>query len=135
VKRENEMEQFVDFTFMKSMDLGSKADMSYRLRCLLNEQIDLTKYGHTVQSILISPLIGSFLSPESEYLPNEQRLNVEFDIDPQKAMDLDEAAYFQLMLNSFVQTIEEMKRPEDFDFESFKKDVEALRFEQLPVNV
>jgi hypothetical protein len=54
------MEQFVDFTFMKSMDLGSKADMSYRLRCLLNEQIDLTKYGHTVQSILISPLIGSF---------------------------------------------------------------------------
>jgi hypothetical protein len=68
-------------------------------------------------------------------LPNEQRLNVEFDIDPQKAMDLDEAAYFQLMLNSFVQTIEEMKRPEDFDFESFKKDVEALRFEQLPVNV
>jgi len=113
------------------MDLGSKANMSYRLRSLLNEQIDLARYGDSVQSVLISPLIGSRLSPESEYIPHKKRLNVEFIIDPQKAMDSDEATYFQLMLESFIQAMEEMELPEGFDFETFRKDVLNLRFEQL----
>lgn len=125
------MEQFTDFTFMKSMDLGSKSNMSYRLRSLLNEQINLAKYGDNVQSVLISPLIGSILVPESKYIPGEKRLNVEFEIPPSKAIDLNEADYFQLMLESFIHAMEEMQLPEDFDFEQFKKDVLSLRFEQL----
>ena len=127
------MEQFTDFTYMKSMDLGSKANMSYRLRSLLNEEIDLARYGDNVQSVLISPLIGSTLTPESKYIPHKKRLNVEFEIDSKKAMDLNEADYFKLMLESFIYAMEEMQLPEDFDFEQFKKDVLSLRFEQLPV--
>ena len=125
------MEQFTDFTYMKSMDLGSKANMSYRLRSLLNEEIDLARYGDNVQSVLISPLIGSTLTPESKYIPHKKRLNVEFEIDSKKAMDLNEADYFKLMLESFIYAMEEMQLPEDFDFEQFKKDVLSLRFEQL----
>jgi hypothetical protein len=130
-KSANKMKQFTDFTFMKSMDLGSKADMSYRLRMLLNEKIDLAHYGGVVQSVLFSPLIGSFLSPESQYVSQEKQLIVEFDIDPQQAIDLAEAPYFQLMLDSFLQAMEDMDLPEGFDFETFKKDVSALQFEQL----
>jgi len=127
------MEQFTDLTFMKSMDLGSKANMSYRIRCLLKQNIDLNHYGDAVQTVLISPFIGSSFSPESEYDPVKKELVVDFRIAPQQAIDLNEADYFQLMLESFIYAMEEMQLPEDFDFEQFKKDVLSLRFEQLPV--
>jgi len=133
MQKGNTMEQFTDFTYMKSMDLGSKANMSYRLRSLLNEEINLSRYGGDVQSVLISPLIGSILTPESKYVPNKKRLNVEFKIDSKKAMELNEAGYFKLMLASFINAMEEMELPKGFNFEQFKKDVLSLRFEQLPV--
>lgn len=125
------MEQFTDLTFMKNIDLGNKSNMSYRIRCLLNQAVDLTKYGSVVQSILISPFIGSAFTPGSEYDPHDKQLIVDFEIDPQQAIDLDEEHYFQLMLGSFIQAIEEMDLPKGFDFPSFKKDVSRLQFEQL----
>lgn len=107
--------------------------MGYRVGCLLNERIDLLKYGSTVRSILSSPLIGSTLSPESKYDSYKKQLVVEFEIDPQQAIDLNEAAYFQLLLHHFLKAIENMERPQDFDFEAFRSDVQQLKFEQLPV--
>jgi len=125
------MEQFTDLTFMRNIDLGDKANMSYRIKCLLNQTIDLTKYGDAVQAILLSPFIGSSFSPESEFDLNNKQLIIDFKITPQQAIDLNESAYFQLMLESFIQAMENMELPEGFDFETFKKDVLNLRFEQL----
>ncbi len=125
------MNQFSDFTFMQSLDLGTKANMSYRLRSLFNEQIELAQYGNAVQSILISPLIGSILSPQSAYKSEQKRLIVEFEIPVEKALNLDEAAYFKLMLHSFIKAIQKMDLPSDFNFKTFQKDLKALRFEQL----
>ncbi|MEN0006075.1 MAG: hypothetical protein AAF798_18130 [Bacteroidota bacterium] len=122
---------FSDFAFMADIDLGEKFNMSYRLRSLLNEKIDLPKYGKAIQYILISPIIGSVLTPESEYISHKKELDVEFEIDPQVALDLNAASYFRLMRDGFLRAMEAMELPEDFDFVSFKADVQALRFEQL----
>ena len=128
-------ESFLDFAYVKKMDLGEKFNMSYRIRCLLNENIDLSSYGHSIKKIMISPLIGSFQEPRSVYGRRNRKLTVEFDISPQKALDCDERQFFKLMITRFLEAIAEMERPKGFNFQQFKKDVEALRFEQLPVNV
>ena len=128
------MEQFTDLTFMKSIDLGDKAYMSYRIRCLLNQTINLVKYGSTVQAILISPFIGSAFSPESEYDLHKKQLIVDFRMDLNRAIEVNEPQFFHLMIEGMIEAMQEMELPEGFDFESFKKDIEALRFEQLPVN-
>ena len=128
------MEQFSNFTYIKQIDLdtiGSKFNMSYRLKCLLAEQIDLSKYGDAIQHISFSPLIGEVFSPESKYNPSTKKLKVEYLMNPEQAIEVKEAQFFQLMLEGLVGAIEEMQLPEDFDFEQFKKDVLSLRFEQL----
>lgn len=125
------MEQFVDFTYMQDIDIGSKANMSFRLRSLLNENIDLAKYGDTIESIHFSPLIGSVLTPDSEYFPYEKQLNLEFYIDPEEAIDLEEQQFFQLLLDEFIKAMEEMELPEGFDLDSFKEDLRTLQFNQL----
>ena len=129
------MEQFSDFTFIKQLDLGSKFNMSYRLRVLLNEQIDLAKYGNAVQSILFSPLVGEVFPPESKYVLDKKELEVEFFMEPEKSVEATEAAFFEQMLNGLITAIKEMKLPEDFDVESFEADLRALTFEQAPVVV
>lgn len=128
------MEQFSNFTFVKQISLevlGSKFNMSYRLKCLLEEQIDLTKYGEGVKHISFSPLIGEVFPPISEYIPSEKTLEVQYLIAPQQAIEADETQFFRLMLEQFIAAMEEMELPEDFDFALFKEDLKALRFEQL----
>ena len=128
------MEQFSNFTFVKQVSLevlGSKFNMSRRLNCLLEEQIGLTKYGEAVKHISFSPLIGEVFPPISKYIPSENTLEVQYLMDPQQAIEADEAQFFRLMLEQFIAAMEEMELPEDFDFPLFKEDLKALRFEQL----
>jgi hypothetical protein len=66
------MEQFSNFTFVKQISvekLKGKFNMNYRLKTLMEEKIDLTTYGETVQPISFSPLIGEVFPPISEYIP------------------------------------------------------------------
>ena len=128
------MEQFSNFTFVKQVSLevlGSKFNMSRRLNCLLEEQIGLTKYGEAVKHISFSPLIGEVFPPISEYIPSENTLEVQYLMDPQQAIEADEAQFFRLMLEQFIAAMEEMELPEDFDLPLFKEDLKSLRFEQL----
>ncbi|MCO6490687.1 MAG: hypothetical protein J5I98_19885 [Phaeodactylibacter sp.] len=128
------MEQFSNFTFIKQIapeTIGSKFNMSYRLKCLLAKEIDLAKYGKAVQFISFSPIIGEVFPPISEYIPSEKTLEVQYLIAPQQAIEADEAQFFRLMLEQFIAAMEEMELPEDFDFSLFREDLKALRFEQL----
>jgi hypothetical protein len=128
------MEQFSNFTYIKQIDLdtiGSKFNMSYRLKCLLEEQIDLSKYGDAIQHISFSPLIGEVFPPESKYNPSKKKLKVEYLMNPEQAIEVNEPQFFQLMLEGLMQAMEEMNLPGGFDFETFKKDVLGLRYEQL----
>ena len=128
------MEQFSNFTFVKQVSLevlGSKFNMSRRLNCLLEEQIDLTKYGEAVKHISFSPLIGEVFPPISKYIPSENTLEVQYLMDPQQAIEADEAQFFRLMLEQFIAAMEEMELPQDFDLPLFKEDLKSLRFEQL----
>ena len=128
------MEQFSNFTFVKQISLevlGRKFNMSYRLNCLLEEQIGLTKYGEAVKHISFSPLIGEVFPPISEYIPSEKTLEVQYLMDPQQAVEADEAQFFRLMLEQFIAAMEEMELPQDFDLPLFKEDLKSLRFEQL----
>lgn len=125
------MEQFVDFTYMKDIDLGRKADMSYRFRRLLEECIELSAYGDKVKSIHFSPMIGSVLNPNSRYVAKQGRLALEFDIDLEVAVNTTESEFFYAMLEAFIQAVEAAPLPEDFDVAAFKADLKRLRFEQL----
>lgn len=58
-------------------------------------------------------------------------LEVEFLINPQQAIQVDESKFFELMLEGLIQAVEKMELPRGFDFQAFKKDVSALQFEQL----
>lgn len=126
------MEQFSDFMFMKDVDLGSKFNMSYRLRCLLNESINLTEYGKEVQSILFSPIIGEVVSPKSRYNKKKQSLILEYFIEPSEAIKADEYRFFHLLLNGIISSIKDLKKlPEDFDYISLIQDLKSLPFEQM----
>lgn len=129
------MDQFSDFTYMKDIDLGNKANMSYRLRVLLNECIDLNQYGEAVQSISFSPMIGSVLTPESNYIPYKKKLILEFYMEPKQAISVSEATFFQQMLDGFLMSMKEMDLPKGFDFIRFEQDLKRLRFDQVPVVV
>ncbi len=128
------MEQFSNFTFIKQIDpdtIGSKFNMSYRLKCLLDKEIELAKYGGAVKYISFSPIIGDVFTPRSSYSKAKKKLSLEFFIDPQKAIEADEAQFFRLMVSQFIAAMEEMNLPEDFDFPLFRKDLESLQFDQL----
>ena len=125
------MEQFLDATFMKQLNLGSKFNMSYRLRVLLNEQIDLAKYGTGVQSILFSPIIGEVFPPKSTYSRRYRKLTVEFFLDPEKAVQATEEEFFYQMLDGLIEAIKAMKLPKKFDIEQFEEDLRKLKFEQV----
>ena len=130
------MEQFSNFTFVKQISvekLKGKFNMSYRLKTLMEEKIDLAKYGKTVQHISFSPLIGEVFPPISEYIPSEKTLEVQFLMNPEQATKVDEAHFFQLMLEGLIQAMEEMELPEGFDFVNFKRDTLNLQYDQLPV--
>lgn len=134
VKGTNKMEQFSNFTFIKQIDpgtIGSKFNMSYRLKCLLDKEIDLAKYGEAVKFISFSPIIGDVFPPKSKYNRGEKKLSLEFHIDPQQAIEADETQFFRLMLDQFITAMEEMDLPQDFDLLLFKKDLKSLRFDQL----
>lgn len=125
---------FVDFTFMKDIDLGSKVDMSYQLRCLLNESIDLSIYGKTVESILFSPIIGPIFEPESEYDSLKKELRLEFYIEPEEAIQSDHLQFFHLHLDGLIKALDGLEYPpEDFDHQKLIEDIEDLRskFDQL----
>lgn len=75
VNRKKLMEQFSNFTFVKQLspeELEGKFNMSYRIKVLLNERIDLSKYGNAIRHISFSPLIGEVFPPISEYMPTEK---------------------------------------------------------------
>lgn len=130
------MEQFSDFTFVKQISLetlGGKFNMSYRLKTLLEEKIDLAKYGEVIQHISFSPLIGEVFPPISEYIHPEKTLEVQYLVNPEQAIEVSESQFFQLMLEKMIHTMEDMDLPKGFDFETFKKDVLDLQYEQLPV--
>ena len=123
--------QFADATYIALVDLGSKANMSYRLKSLLNKHIDLNDYGTSIQSILFSPIIGDVFKPESRYNPKNKELTLEFHIDPQQALEATDAQFFILMREALLQAMTDYKLPRQFDFTRFKQDVEALKYEQL----
>jgi hypothetical protein len=99
----------------------------------LEEQIDLSTYGDAIKHISFSPLIGEVFLPESRYSPSKKKLKVEYLMNPEQAIEVNEPQFFQLMMQGLVRAMEEIQLPQDFDFEQFKKDVLNLRFEQLPV--
>ncbi|MEN0004185.1 MAG: hypothetical protein AAF798_08580 [Bacteroidota bacterium] len=128
------MEQFSNFTYIKQIPIElmqDKFNMSYRIKCLLEEHINLSNYGVAVRHIFISPLIGEVFIPESIYSASEKKLEVQFLINPDQAVAVSEAQFFRIMLEGFLQAMEEMELPYGFNFKVFRKDVEALQFAQL----
>lgn len=129
-------EQFIDFAFMMDIDLSSKFAMSYRLRCLLNESLNLSNYGKSILTILFSPIIGSVLDPENSFDALEKELRLEFYIAPEAVIEATEEAFFIMHIEGLLAALEQLPlTPEnfDFDFEKFKEDLEALKpkFNQL----
>ena len=108
-----------------------KFNMSHRLKTLMEEKINLAKYGEAVQHISFSPLIGEVFPPISEYIPSEKTVEVQFLMNPKQAIEVNEPQFFQLMLDGLVQAMEEINLPDGFDFETFRKDVLGLQYEQL----
>ncbi len=127
-------EQFSNFTYIKEIDLeslGDKFNMSYRLKLLLEEALQLSDYGEAIQHIAFSPVIGEVFSPESRYDPSRKKLTLEFFMDPEHAVSCTESEFFYAMLHAFLQAMEDSRLPDGFDFEAFKEDLEELQFEQL----
>ena len=90
------MEQFSNFTFVKQISLevlGRKFNMSYRLNCLLEEQIDLTKYGEGFKHISFSPLIRIPFCPSVNIFRLKRRWRPN-TFGPQQAVEADEAQFF-----------------------------------------
>ena len=125
------MKQFNDATFMEDLGTDSKFNMSYRLKELLNETLDLKHYSISVASILFSPVIGNVLVPKSRYLPKKKELSIEFFMDPEEAVQATEEEFFYQMRDGFIAAINEMPLPADFDIIQFTEDVNDLRFDQL----
>lgn len=125
------MKQFNDATFMEDLGTDSKFNMSYHLKELLNETLDLKHYSISVASILFSPVIGNVLVPKSRYLSKKKELSIEFFMDPEEALQATEKEFFYQMRDGFIAAINEMPLPADFDIIQFVEDVNDLRFDQL----
>ena len=94
------MEAFSSTAYIESELLGlEKASMTYPFRCLLNDKIDLSRYGDSVQHIYFAPIVSDKLNgitdPYCRYLKNKKELEVRFKIEHEsKPLQADASTVF-----------------------------------------
>ena len=130
------MEQFSSTAYIESKLLGpEKTSMTYPLRCLLNEKIDLAKYGNTVSHIYFAPIVSKMLegitTPYFRFKAIKGEIDVRFQLNLDKATEANSGAYFGLLLQGLIDQLSTANLPEDFKFDNFKKDLLGLRFADL----
>ncbi len=99
-----------------------------RIITFINERIDLSKYGNSVESITYSPTISEKLSErhrsnKNEYLKEEKRWFLTIDLDYHKALQMNDWEYDQYILEGFLQCLERPGEVKGFDKAAFKKDI------------
>ncbi len=130
------MEQFSSTAYIESDLLGlEKTSMTYPFRCLLNERIDLAKYGDAVRHIYFAPVVSQkaegFIEPYCRYKADSRELEIRYKLDVDHAVAADLAAYFQMMVHGLVDGITVNFFPSDFDILNFKADLFSLDFGEL----
>ena len=112
---------------IKDPALRKKGD-SGRIIEFVNERIDLSKYGDTVEGITYSPTISEKLPEnlrgnENDYIKSRKRWFLSIDLDYHKALQMNDWEYDQYVLEGFLQCLERPGEVKGFDKAAFKKDI------------
>ena len=111
----------------KSPALRKKGNVG-RVITYINERLDLSKYGDTVEGITYSPAISEKLPEnlrgnENDYIESRKRWFLSIDLDFDKAVQMDDWEYDKYVLEGFLQCLERPGEVKGFDKAAFKRDI------------
>ena len=133
------MEQFSSTAYIESDLIGpEKTSLTYPIRCLLNEKIDLSKYGTGVRHIYFAPIISDKLDgivePYVRYLPEKKEIEVRFKMDAKASKEATLERFYELFIEQMANTLLGVKKLPDFDLNSLIRDCKQLGFYYLKVD-
>ncbi|MCB9348079.1 MAG: hypothetical protein H6573_11310 [Lewinellaceae bacterium] len=99
-----------------------------RVITYINERLDLSKYGDTVEGITYSPAISEKLPEnlrgnENDYIESRKRWFLSIDLDFDKAVQMNDWEYDKYVLEGFLQCLERPGEVKGFDKAAFKRDI------------